>query len=211
MNRAEDLLSGGARRILGRDLSDPELASFQKYLELIVKWQRVQRLVGSTEPAWIVESLFLDSLLFLRMLPEHVRSVADLGSGAGLPGIPMKIVSRRMSMALVEPRERRASFLSACVREIGLIDTRVIQQRAAELESSGERFEAVVMRCVGDPVALMSQAARLLLPGGIAVASGPPARRALDLGDWKETSGVRPGSTRRFTILRAPTGPHGSP
>ena len=82
---ALDPLTSGARSSLGRALTEPELEAFDKYLKLLQQWQRSQRLIGSTEPRWIVENLFLDSLLFLHLVPDDVRSVADLGSGAGVP------------------------------------------------------------------------------------------------------------------------------
>ena len=55
--------------------------------------------------------------MFLRALPAGVKSIADLGSGAGVPGIPIKIVNPEIKVTLIESRERRASFLSAAVRE----------------------------------------------------------------------------------------------
>ena len=113
-------LSVGARRILGRALDQSEEGRFDKYLTLLIKWSSVHRLVGWTEPVWIVENLFLDSLLFLKVLPDTVRSLMDLGSGAGIPGVPLKIVRRHLQVTLLEARERRVSFLSTVVRELGL-------------------------------------------------------------------------------------------
>src|SRR4030095_4695568 len=67
---------------------------------------------------WIVEHLFLDSLLFLRLVPSTARSLADIGSGAGMPGVPIRIVRSDAEVTLVESRRRRASFFSALVREL---------------------------------------------------------------------------------------------
>ena len=69
------------------------------------------RIIGSTEPDWIVEGLLLDSLLFLRVLSPDVQSILDFGAGAGLPGIPIKIVRPEIELTLLEARRRRASFL----------------------------------------------------------------------------------------------------
>ena len=202
MSLAENLLAGGAREILGRGLTEIELAAFSKYLELIVKWQRVQRLVGSTDPPWIAESLFLDSLLFLRVLPLGIRSMADLGSGAGLPGLPIKIVRPEIDVTLIESRERRGSFLSAVVRELALEGVSVLNARAEDLESSSEaRFEAVVMRCAGHPGRLLPLASRLVRSGGIVVAAGPPESHDLPVGRWVEVPGLRAGTTRRFAVV----------
>ena len=196
------LASGGAP-ILGRPLTAPELESFDKYLKLLQKWQRTQRLVGSADAGWIVEHLFLDSLLFLRVLPPDVASIADVGSGAGLPGIPIKIVKAGVRLALIESRAKRTSFLSAAVRELDLRGTDVVTARAEEYaRERGRAFDAVVMRCAGDFGALARAAQSLVTPGGVIVATGPPNPRALDLGEWVEIPGVKPGSTRRFVVHR---------
>ena len=196
------LASGGAP-ILGRPLYAAELESFDKYLKLLQKWQRTQRLVGSADAGWIVEHLFLDSLLFLRVLPPDVASIADVGSGAGLPGIPIKIVNPGVRLALIESRAKRSSFLSAAVRELDLRGADVVTARAEEYaRDRGQTFDAVVMRCAGDFGALARAAQGLVAPGGVIVATGPPNPRSLDLGKWVEVPGVRPGSTRRFAVHR---------
>ncbi|HEU4367885.1 MAG TPA: 16S rRNA (guanine(527)-N(7))-methyltransferase RsmG [Methylomirabilota bacterium] len=200
---ALDPLTSGARSSLGRALTEPELEAFDKYLKLLQQWQRSQRLIGSTEPRWIVENLFLDSLLFLHLVPDDVRSVADLGSGAGVPGIPIKIVRPWLAVTLIESRERRASFLSAVVRELGLGGVRVVNTRAEQVAIEFPRaFDAVVMRCAGDLSDVMPVAASLAIPGGIVIAAGPPTRRPLSMGAWRDVPGTRPGTTRRFAVHR---------
>ncbi len=210
MSAALDSLAAGARSILGRSLQDRELDSFDKYLKLLQKWQKIHRLVGSTEPGWVVENLFLDSLLFLRVLPADVSSVADLGSGAGFPGIPIKIVRGDLDIALIESREHRVSFLSTVLRELALEGVRVVAGRVEGLPSEMRgTFGAVVMRCAGDVQRLLPQAARLLVPEGLIVASGPPASVA-GQGQWVEVPGIRPDKTRRFAVYR-PGGPKAPP
>jgi 16S rRNA (guanine527-N7)-methyltransferase len=197
-------LAQGAASILGRALTARELDLFSRYLGLLVKWQRSHRLIGSTDEMWIVEHLFLDSLLFLRLLPSTVRSLVDLGSGAGLPGVPIKIVRSDVEVTLVESRRRRASFLSAVVRELALGQTHVladrIESRMPELEG---RVDAVVMRCAGSVDELMPTAARLLAPQGVVIASGPPVPRPLPRGEWVLVPGLRPSSSRRFAVYRS--------
>ena len=181
-----------------------ELDLFFRYFALLVKWQRSHRLIGSSDEMWIVEHLFLDSLLFLRLLPSTARTLVDLGSGAGMPGVPIKIVRSEVDVTLVESRRRRASFLSAVVRELQLDQAHVvadrIESRMSELEG---RFDAVVMRCAGDVGEIIPLASRLLAPGGLVIASGPPEARPLNQGDWVVVPGLRPSSTRRFAVYRA--------
>jgi len=180
----------GVAAILGRPLTDAEADQFQKYLELLLKWQKSQRLVGSSDPGWIVDHIFLDSLLFMQLLPPAVRRILDVGSGAGVPGIPLKIVLANAAFTLLEARVKRVSFLSAVVRELGLRGCEVLHGRLETIRGArAGRYDAVVMRCAGDPTALYEVAAPVLEPGGIVIASGPPKPRRTRIGDWCEVEG----------------------
>lgn len=201
----EALLIERSRPILERTLSAHEVDAFTKYLALIVRWQRVHRLVGSIEPKWLVENVLLDSLQFLRVLPPAIESMADLGSGAGLPGIPIKIVRPDLRVTLIESRERRASFLAAVIRELGLQGCSVVADRA-EVAAGVGAYDAVVMRCAGDLEELVPVAARLTKPGGSVIASGPPRVSTAQLGsvlvEWMEVPGTV--ANRRFAVYRKP-------
>jgi len=196
-----EALANGAEAILGRVLDELERENFSKYLTLLLKWQKAHRLVGSDDPMWIVEHLFLDSLLFLRLLPSSARTLADLGSGAGLPGLPIKIVRRDIDVVLIESRRRRAMFLTSAVRAMKLEDVRVLEGRVEGLvrELRGT-FDAVVMRCAGDIEVMIPVAADLVSDHGIVIASGPPNAKPLSVGDWVTVPGLRRGMSRRFAI-----------
>lgn len=125
----------------------------------------------------------------------------DLGSGAGVPGIPIKIVRSDAEVTLVESRRRRASFLSNAVRELGLAGVQVLNARVEGLVGKLEkRFDAVVIRCAGDYEELISVARQLLGPRGVVVAAGPPVARPLPGGCWVTVPGVKPGTVRRFAV-----------
>ena len=198
-----EALQDRATAILGRPLTGGERDDFAQYLELLVKWQRAHRLVGSADPMWIVEHLFLDSLLFLKLLPSTVRALADLGSGAGLPGLPIKIVRRDIEVSLIESRRRRAMFLTSAIRAIQLEGAHVVEGRVESLSHELEgRFDAVVMRCAGDPEVVIPPAVTLLSRRGIVIASGPPKPKTISMGDWVIVPGIRRGTTRRFAVYR---------
>lgn len=202
---APQLLEEGAAWILGRPLSEAERDATRKYLLLLAKWQRAQRLVGSAAPEWLVIHVVLDSLLFLRVLPAAARRVLDLGAGAGVPGVPLRIVRPDLEVTLLEARRRRASFLAEVVRELGLANCRVVGERAEAVASEiGATFDAVVMRCAGSPEDMVPLALRFVSPGGRVVVSGPPHRSSGALGDWVEVEGARPGETRRFLVAMKP-------
>jgi 16S rRNA (guanine527-N7)-methyltransferase len=201
--KVQEALDEGARAILGRSLTVAEATQFEKYMQLLVKWQRVQRLVGSTDPMWIVEHLILDSLIYLRLLPPSAKSILDLGSGAGLPGLPIKIVWRDVDMTLIESRRRRASFLTAVVRELQLEGAHVVADRVEDREEElAGRFDAVVMRCAGNIDELIPLASGLVVPRGLVIASGPPRPKPLAMGEWVTVPGARLGSTRHFAVHR---------
>lgn len=188
--------------MLGRPLDSREVDLFEKYLLLLNKWQRIQRLVGSSDPAWVVEHLFLDSLLFLRVLPSEVSSIADLGSGAGFPGIPIKIVRPDLEVTLIESRQRRASFLAAVIRGLGLTNIRVLAERAEDVRDrvSGS-IGAVVTRCAGEIEQILPLASSMVAQGGIVIIAGSPSPKPIERGHWVEIAGSRPGATRSFAVL----------
>ena len=200
----EAILAEGSSRILERELSSHETEAFVQYLSLLTRWQRVHRLVGSIEPQWLIENVILDSLLFLPLLPPEVEVIADLGSGAGVPGIPLKIVRPDLRVTLIESRERRASFLSTVVRELGLQGCWVVAGRAEDIPGADREYDAVVMRCAGDLTELVPVAADLLRSGGVVIASGPPSQRGVRTKpaglEWIEAPGVR--AARVFGVYR---------
>jgi 16S rRNA (guanine527-N7)-methyltransferase len=201
VKRAIETLEAGAVRVLRRALDAREVGLFEKYLLLLQKWQRVHRLVGSADPGWIVEHLFLDSLLFLKVLPSGIGRIADLGSGAGFPGIPLKIVRADLGITLIESRQRRASFLAAVIRELGLTGIRVLAGRAEDVRDRIGPVEAVVARCAGDADEILTLATGLVNPGGVVVVSSSQGR-VLGRGTAVEVEGTRSGTTRSFLIVQ---------
>jgi 16S rRNA (guanine527-N7)-methyltransferase len=191
-----------AQLILGRTLSQAELGQFYKYLILLQKWQGSQRLIGSSEPSWVIDNLFVDSLLFARVIPMEGLRVADLGSGAGFPGLPLKLVCSTMSLTLIEARRKRASFLSAALRELRLDGVDVVSERAeTSMQQLESQFDVVVIRCAGALETVIPVSRRLVRSGGHVLASGPPRQSAIPAVEWITVD--RPGGgTRAFAISR---------
>ena len=170
-------------------------------MELLLKWQRVHRLLGSAERPWIVANIFVDSLLFLRVLPPSAARVLDFGSGAGVPGIPVAIVAPGIELCLLEARQKRVSFLSEALRTLGLANCSLMPARAeAVADSLSEAFDAVMMRCAGPPKAAAT-ALRFLRPGGVIIATSapdtPPGNGVVEV----SVPGLRP---RRFRVSGKP-------
>jgi 16S rRNA (guanine527-N7)-methyltransferase len=186
---------------LGRPVTSVEAGCLSKYLNLLIKWQRSQRLIGSDDPMWIVDNVIVDSLLFKRALPEGVTRLADVGSGAGIPGIPLAVVLPEVAVTLIEARQKRGSFLAAALRELGLRNCTLVNQRLEDVRDDlSGRFDAVVLRCAGNPIALLRDLGAVVVRGGVVVASGPPERFEVSVGDWLEVDG--PNGMRRFWVYQ---------
>jgi 16S rRNA (guanine527-N7)-methyltransferase len=206
----EAALRRGAEDILARPLSEADVARSLRFLALLHRWGASQRLVGRRDPDWVVRGLFLDSLLFSKVLDPAPASVLDLGSGAGFPGVPLKIAFPETAVTLLEARRRRASFLRAVVRVMDVRGLRVVHARAESVALElAQRFDAVVTRCSGAPRAIIPLARRFVRPGGMAVLSGAePDSTGLegkpppDLCERVSVAGLGPGTTRMFLVSR---------
>jgi 16S rRNA (guanine527-N7)-methyltransferase len=163
--------------LTGRPATDRQRQQFQLYLDLLVQWNRAQRLTGLRSPASIVQQLFQDSLLFLGCIPGGELNIADIGAGAGIPGVPLAIARPEMSMTLIESKRKRVSFLRALQRELQAEKLTVIEGRAGSTSSEAQlegSFDVVVSRGVGTLPDLISAGMRYLKGHGLIIVSGPP-------------------------------------
>jgi 16S rRNA (guanine527-N7)-methyltransferase len=157
--RAE-LDAGLAALGLDAALSTPLL----DYLALLERWNRTYNLTAIRDPREMVAKHLLDSLA----MHVHVRDIgtlADLGSGAGLPGIPLAIAVPGLSVTLVESNGKKARFLREAVRTLRLRNARVAEVRAEALDEPG-MFDAITARALATLAELLAVGAHLLRPGG---------------------------------------------
>jgi len=134
-----------------RDLLAPHcgaetLDRLVRYAELLEKWSRCHNLVRYTGREELVTRHLLDSLVAAPLMGSHGRLI-DVGSGAGLPGVPLLAACPGFSGVLLEPREKRWAFLKLVIRELGL-DARAERARYHDLEN-GRLWDAVTVRAVG--------------------------------------------------------------
>jgi 16S rRNA (guanine527-N7)-methyltransferase len=169
-NSAEaDELTRGALE-LGIRLSIGQRTAFAIYLKTLLLWANRLSLTGARTADEIVKRHILDSL----SLARYVRSgdkLADLGSGAGFPGVPLAIACPNATVVLIESRRKRANFLREAARRCELSNVKVLEERAEEVAAGQPgSFDLVVSRAVW-PVADFLRLGRLLLrSSGLAVA-----------------------------------------
>ena len=147
-------LAHTARVLSGRPIDAKAREQFSRYLDLLLLWNRAQNLTGFESPPEIVRGLFEDSLLFLPLLPDRPLRVVDIGAGAGIPGMPLRIIDERIEVTLIESKRKRVSFLKTLRRELGLEKSVVVEEgRAEALVSEVVRrdgaFDVAVARAVG--------------------------------------------------------------
>ena len=130
-------------------LGDLALSRLVEFAELLGFWSEKTNLISCRSPRELVARHLLDSLAPAPLLRE-VTSVADLGSGAGFPGIPLAVANPRLRVLLVEARRRRANFLREVRRSLSLENVEVIEARAEDSRArpGGLRVDAVVSRAV---------------------------------------------------------------
>lgn len=169
------LLRDAAR--LGMDLDPAVRRRFVRYLQLIGEWRPRAGLMATEDPAEIQRRHFGESLALLHILrqagqlPETgALRMVDIGSGAGFPGLPMRIVEPRLVLTLVESHARRAQFLELVARELELDDVRVVHARAEEAGRNPdlrEHFDLAVARAIAPLAVLAEYALPMLRPGGV--------------------------------------------
>jgi 16S rRNA (guanine527-N7)-methyltransferase len=193
--------------LAGRPAAPEDRRRFTRYLELLVQWNRVHDLTGLKEPREIVRRLFLDSLLFLPQLPPRPIRLVDIGSGAGIPGLPLRIVDDGVDLTVIEARQKRVSFLSTVRRELALEGVAVVEGRAEEIVQNTEfkgKFEMVVVRGITPTAGFLQICRAFLIPGGKVAISGPPAGKAPPPppagGAWKTLRFPKLGLERMFLL-----------
>lgn len=149
---------------MGVSVSPATTDIFARYLELIAKWNRVHNLTAVRETDLMVVLHLLDSLSLL----PHVgtaKTLLDVGTGAGLPGIPIAIARPDLPVTLLDSSHKKCAFLRQAKAELALENVRVVCERV-EAWTPAERFDAVVSRAFSELADFVTQARHLVAPGG---------------------------------------------
>ena len=173
--RAMDALASGARALLNLDLTPAQLAAFQTYADELRAWNEKFNLTAIKDARGVQIRHFLDSLSVLKVLRPGGAAlrVVDVGSGAGFPGIPLKIACPQMQLTLVEATGKKAKFCEHMVEQLKLTNVTVVHARAEEVgrePAHRERYDWAVARAVAEMPTLAEYLLPLVKRGGRALA-----------------------------------------
>ena len=142
-------------------LSDVQLSHLESHYELLLRWNRKINLTRITELQDAVRMHYCESLYAAREIPADIKTVADIGSGAGFPGIPVAVFRPEISVTLVESDQRKAVFLREASRNLSNVT--VLAQRAEDLQG---QFDMLVSRAVRpEEVLTLKVSGRFLILG----------------------------------------------
>ena len=134
------------------EISDNQLEKFDKYMRLLLEWNEKINLTSIVEPDEVKIKHFLDSLTVLKYIHDDDK-VIDIGTGAGFPGIPLKIMKPDAKITLLDSLNKRINFLNIVIEELGLKNIETIHGRAEEFARNKmyrEKYDVAVSRAVAN-------------------------------------------------------------
>ena len=162
MNLSEGLVAGSSA--LDVALDSVQKQKLLDYIALIVKWNKVYNLTAVREPEAMIGHHLLDSLAVLPHL-TGARSLIDVGSGAGLPGIPLAIVRPDMKITLLDSNHKKTTFMRQACLELGLTNAEVVCERVEQWQPQ-DKYDAVISRAYSELKEFVRLSAHLVAKGG---------------------------------------------
>ena len=188
-----------------------QISMVREYLTLLLKWNRALSLTSIDDPVEIIARHFGESMFATTLLPVEKCRLADVGTGAGFPGLAMKILCPTMHLVLVESNKKKCVFLSEVVRALGFTDVEVLAARFEDIPSNQPsldlRFDYVTARALGGHRELLRDAKKRLLPRGhiILWLGGEDVTLISANQEWIWQPATRiPESQRRFILIGRP-------
>ena len=185
-------------------LSDMQVTCIQQYTRILRHWNEKLNLTAIKDPLEILHRHFCESMYAAVAVPINCGRLADIGSGPGFPGLPLKILRPELQLVLVESNIKKGTFLAEVIRELGLLNARVLISRYEELGEELAPLDFVCSRAVGEFGPFLDWAASDGVSAGrvilwIGGRDLDEARKSVQW-DWQEPIPV-PQSLRRYLLV----------
>lgn len=201
-NTEVSLLKDGAGQ-LGVRLEDLKVASLLEYKRILLEWNEKMNLTAIEEEREFIIKHFIDSLSILPYLGD-VRSLIDVGTGAGFPGIPLKIAQPSLEILLLDSLEKRVGFLKTVISELKLDGIRALHLRAEDAgkePSHREKYDAAVARAVAALPVLLEYCLPMVKRGGIFIAMKGSSKEEIEASNKAlELLGGKIEEVKEFTL-----------
>jgi len=182
-NELIKLLKDGASEF-NINLEKEDIESFFKYKETLLKWNKNINLTAITDDRDIIIKHFIDSISVVPYIGKDLKKVIDVGTGAGFPGIPLKIIKKDLNVTLLDSLEKRTKFLNEVIEKLDLKNIEVIHSRAEDKGVSGdfrEKFDLALARAVANLPVLLEYCLPFVKTGGTFIAmKGSDIQEELD-------------------------------
>lgn len=161
--------------MLGLKLMDAQLKKFSDYISLLEKWNRVYNLTAITNPQQMLSHHLMDSLVVGQYLSTEQRRILDVGSGAGLPGIPLSILFPEKNFTLLDSNGKKTRFMKQTIIELELHNCAVMNQRLERFQTE-QKYDVIISRAFSNISDFVNGARHLLNPQGqfYAMKGSPP-------------------------------------
>ena len=169
MNHGKDLLIQGINE-LNLEITQNQTNQFIRYYEMLVETNKVMNLTAITEMDEVMVKHFIDSLLVVKSVDlSKVHTLIDVGTGAGFPGIPIKIMYPHIEITLLDSLNKRLKFLNSVIEQLKLTDINTIHGRAEDIAHNSfyrEKFDLCVSRAVANLLTLSEYCIPFVKVGG---------------------------------------------
>lgn len=195
------------RKALGEfqiEVDSEQVTCIQQYMQLLLAWNEKINLTAIRDPLEILYRHFCESMFAAVSVPLEGGRLADVGSGGGFPGLPLKIIRPALEVFLIESNLKKATFLAEVVRELGLTDMHILVSRYESLGEEVAPLETVCSRALGEFAPFLKWAGSVQVAAKQAVlwVGGRDIEEIKKIGgwDWREPIAV-PHSLQRFLLV----------
>ena len=192
----------------GIEPTEAQLAQIQAYIRLLLHWNLSLNLTSVRDPEGIVQRHFGESMFLTKVLPVENCRLADIGSGAGFPGMAIKLICPTIRLTLIESNQKRRAFLAEVVRGLNFEGVEIVAKRFEDLRTQGWSLDVLTARAIGEIPKVLKWAKNSVASAGhIALwLGGQDAIKVSRTAGWDWGQPIQiPESQQRFILIGAPS------